>query len=278
MDVLKPIGPAAEIGFGLLLAFSLTLAFGPTLAESVRVVNDDDEHGTRDSVGGSTHFGRGARWFGRMGGGRLPSPLGVWLNVFLAVPVCGSGWLNWDLGVSGGWGRGWKSYGEGGADPGGIRVCLLACLAEIRWLRRRARRDSATVERILTLINIYIFICAPFCVYFAAKFGPFRSLLIKSPLQCNTPMYVRISLDCWLLSGCPNSDCSLFNCQTIWVCVFIVHPNPKWFLCPALPAIWWLVKSSEPGFMNPNWPGLVMGPVSVLVPCTHVPRIKETHI
>lgn len=117
----------------------------------------------------------------------------------------GEWWLGSGLEIL--WGR--------GANPGGIRVCLLACLAEIRWLRRRARRDSATVERILTLINIYIFICAPFCVYFAAKFGPFRSLLIKSPLHCSTPMYVRISLDCWLLSGCPNSDCSLFNCQTI---------------------------------------------------------------
>jgi len=31
----------------------------------------------------------------------------------------------------------------------------------------------------------------------------------------------------------------------------------KWFLCPALPAIWWLLKSSAPGFMNPNWPGLI---------------------
>jgi len=155
-------------------------------------------------------FGRGARWLWRKGGWEITISPRCLTECF---PCC-SCVRFWVAGTEV-WGRipGWLGFEKrGGGGPGGICVCLLACLPEIQWLRRRARRDSAMVERILTLINIYIFICAPFFAYFAAKFGPFRSLLIKSPLQCNTSIYI------CMYGFCPavqNSDCSLFNCQTI---------------------------------------------------------------
>jgi len=136
------------------------------------------------------------------------------------------------------WGRipGWLGFEKrGGEGPGGICVCLLACLPEIQWLRRRARRDSAMVERILTLINIYIFICAPFFAYFAAKFGPFRSLLIKSPLQCNTSIYMYV---CMAFVRLSKTLIAPFLIVKQFESVFLLSiRTQKWFLCPALPAI-----------------------------------------